>query len=170
MSGSDAPEQPLTVFIPSSAIVWTLPAAMAFVASHIASDDLATAAELAGFGVGFTCGVLIARRAFRQKPAARQVGLTAAGACAIVIAIAVPVRGIADVKPEIARVIARRHPIQDQVAQIITSFHSVPEEITQIITRPRPIGKEVAQVVSAVSPLSEKFAQSLRRCHWRGSE
>ena len=36
---------------------------------HIASDDLATAAELAAFGAGFTSSVLIARRAFRAKPA-----------------------------------------------------------------------------------------------------
>ncbi len=104
--GGDAPEEPLTIFIPSSAIAWTLPAALAFVVCHIASDDLATAAELAAFGVGFTSGVLIARRAFQAKPAARQVGLIAAGAGAIVIAIAVPVRGIADVKPEIERVVA----------------------------------------------------------------
>jgi hypothetical protein len=104
--GGDAPEPPLTIFIPASAIAWTLPAALAFVASHIASDDLASAAALAALGVGFTCGVLLARRAFLEKPAARQIGLTAAGAGLIVIAIAVPVRGIADVKPEIARVIA----------------------------------------------------------------
>jgi membrane associated rhomboid family serine protease len=104
--GGDAPEGPLPIFIPSSAIAWTLPAALAFVVCHIASDDLATAAELAAFGVGFTSGLLIARRAFQAKPAARQVGLIAAGAGAIVITIAVPVRGITDVKPEIERVVA----------------------------------------------------------------
>ncbi len=104
--GGDTPEEPLTIFIPSSAIAWTLPAALAFVVSNIASDDLATAAELAAFGVGFTSGVVIARRAFQAKPAARQLGLITAAAGAIVIAIAVPVRGIADVKPEIERVVA----------------------------------------------------------------
>jgi len=104
--GGDAPEEPLTIFIPSSAIAWTLPAALAFVVSHIASDDLATAADLAAFGAGFTSGLLIARRAFRAKPAARQIGRIAAAAGAFVVAIAVPVRGIADVKPEIERVVA----------------------------------------------------------------
>jgi membrane associated rhomboid family serine protease len=104
--GGDAPEEPPTIFIPSSAIAWTLPAALAFAVSHIASDDLSAAAELAAFGAGFASGVLITRRAFQKKPAARQVGLVAAGAGAIVIAIAVPVRGIADVKPEIERVVA----------------------------------------------------------------
>jgi membrane associated rhomboid family serine protease len=104
--GGDAPEEPLTIFIPLSAIAWTLPAAVVFVVSHIVSDDLAAGAELAAFGAGFTSGLLIARRAFQKKPAARQVGLIAAGAGAIVIAIAVPVRGIADVRPEIERVFA----------------------------------------------------------------
>jgi membrane associated rhomboid family serine protease len=104
--GGDTPEEPLTIFIPWSAIAWTLPAALAFVVSNIASDDVATAAELAAFGVGFTSGVVIARRAFQAKPAARPVGLITAAAGAIVIAIAVPVRGIADVKPEIERVVA----------------------------------------------------------------
>ena len=104
--GGDAPEAPPTIFIPLSAIEWTLPAALAFVVSNIVSDDLARPAALAAFGAGFTSGLLIARRAFQAKPAARQVGRIAAAASAIVIVIAVPVRGIADVRPEIARVVA----------------------------------------------------------------
>jgi membrane associated rhomboid family serine protease len=102
----DAPDEPMAVVMPLSAITRTLPAAVAFVACNVVIDDLATAAQLAAFGVGFAGGLLITRRASEAKPSVTQTGLVAAGAGVIVLALAFPVRSMADVRPEIERVVA----------------------------------------------------------------
>jgi rhomboid protease GluP len=102
----DTPGEPAAVVIPVSAIIRTLPAAVAFVACNTLIDDLAADAQLAAFGVGFVGGLLITRRSSLEKPSVRRTSLVAVVACAIVLALAFPVRGIADVKPEIERVVA----------------------------------------------------------------
>jgi hypothetical protein len=108
----DATDEPMAVVMPPSAIIRTLPAAVAFVACNVMIDDLATAAQLAAFGVGFAGGLLMTRRAPEAKPSVTQTGLVAAGAGVIVLALAFPVRSMADVRPEIERVVA----LEDQTA------------------------------------------------------
>jgi membrane associated rhomboid family serine protease len=108
----DALNELMAVVIPRSAIIRILPAAVAFVACNMMIDDLATAAQLAAFGVGFAGGLLMTRRASEAKPSMTQTGLVAAGAGVIVLALAFPVRSMADVRPEIARVVA----LEDQTA------------------------------------------------------
>jgi membrane associated rhomboid family serine protease len=101
----DTPSEPAAVVIPMSAIIRTLPAAVAFVACNMMIDDLAADAQLAAFGVGFVGGLVITRRSSLEKPSVRRTSLVAVIACAVVLALAFPVRGIADVKPEIERVV-----------------------------------------------------------------
>jgi len=65
-----------------------------------------TSAELTAFFVGFGCGVILAAPAAERHAAIRDVAIVGGIAAAITVACAMPLRHIADVKPEIARVIA----------------------------------------------------------------
>ena len=65
-----------------------------------------TSAELAGFGVGLMYGLVVGWRVTDRLPATRLVGATAAGVLVAAVASAMPLRNIADVKPEITRVVA----------------------------------------------------------------
>lgn len=66
-------------------------------------DRAAAAAALAG---GTISGLLMAKGARDHKPAARRVAVLAVDTAALVVLFAVPLRGMADVRPEIRRVIA----------------------------------------------------------------
>jgi membrane associated rhomboid family serine protease len=66
----------------------------------------AGAAEFTGLLVGLMYGLVLARRAGEQEPTRRQIGFVTAVAGVVVVACAVTLRNIADVKPEIARVLA----------------------------------------------------------------
>ena len=71
-----------------------------------AVNGLAGAAEFVGLAVGFGYGAVVARRASTRSPEIRQVGGVIAAAVVIAIACALPLRNIADVTPEITRVVA----------------------------------------------------------------
>src|SRR6185503_20117449 len=65
-----------------------------------------TSAELTGFAVGLMYGLAIGWRAADRLPDTRLVGATAAGALAAAVVAVMPLRNIADVAPEITRVVA----------------------------------------------------------------
>jgi len=65
-----------------------------------------TGAELTGLLVGFLYGLAVGWRVSDRVPATRLVGATAAGVFAAAIAAAMPLRNIANVAPEITRVVA----------------------------------------------------------------
>jgi len=71
-----------------------------------AVNGLAGAPEFAGLIVGLGYGLVLARRAGDRQPRPRHVAAAMAAAGVIAVACALPLRNIADVKPEIARVIA----------------------------------------------------------------
>ena len=65
-----------------------------------------TSAELTALIVGAACGIVLAARSSERHAGIREVSIVAATAAAIVVACAMPLRHIADIRPEIARVIA----------------------------------------------------------------
>jgi membrane associated rhomboid family serine protease len=65
-----------------------------------------TGAEFAGLIVGSMYGLVIGWRLAERPPLARLVGAAAAGALAAAVVAAMPLRNIADVAPEITRVVA----------------------------------------------------------------
>ena len=75
-----------------------------FILYHVASGGLEGAA--AGFVAGFVCGLGLAFRVTDHTPSPRRIAATMGGAFAIAVAAAIPLRGIADVRPEITRVVA----------------------------------------------------------------
>ena len=64
----------------------------------------ATASELTGFAIGAGCGAVVGWRAGDRMPGMRVVGATAAACLLAVVAYAIPLRSIADVKPAVDRV------------------------------------------------------------------
>jgi rhomboid protease GluP len=73
---------------------------------YSAVNGLAGAPELAGLIAGLASGLVLARHVVEEHAKPRHVAAATAAACVIVVACAVPLRHIADVTPEIARVIA----------------------------------------------------------------
>jgi rhomboid protease GluP len=71
-----------------------------------AVNGLAGAPELAGLITGLAYGLIVARHVVEEHAKPRYVAAATAAACVIAVACAVPLRHIADVTPEIARVIA----------------------------------------------------------------
>jgi len=67
---------------------------------------LVSTGEFWGFAAGLAYGVMLAPLRIDRKPTPRRVGIAAAVSAAAAAALAFPLRNIADVKPEIARVIA----------------------------------------------------------------
>jgi hypothetical protein len=74
--------------------------------AYSALSGLASAVELAGLVGGVGYGLVLARGVSDREPAANHVGAVLAAACAIAITCALPLRNIADVKPEITGVLA----------------------------------------------------------------
>jgi membrane associated rhomboid family serine protease len=96
---------PRPLIVPASALIWLVPAAVLFLGSAL-SNDFTFKANSAGLILGFAAGLALTGGITERLPAIRKVGITAAVAAAAVIAYAVPMRGIADVRPEISRIIA----------------------------------------------------------------
>lgn len=103
-----------TLTIPLKAVKRLGPAAAVFILYNVATDSLPVEAELAGFVTGFVCGLVLAIHVGDRKTPARRVAAAMAPAVVIAVAFAVPLRGIADVGPEIARVVA----VEDRTASV----------------------------------------------------
>jgi rhomboid protease GluP len=73
---------------------------------YTAMSGSMTTAELTGLAVGLLYGLVVGWRVSDRVPATRLVGATAAGVLAAAVVSAMPLRNIADVAPEIARVVA----------------------------------------------------------------
>jgi len=95
---------PLT--IPFRVLRRLAPAAVVFTIYNTNGDDLQGIAQFAGFVVGLISGLVLTMRVRDQKPPIWQPAAATALAVLIAAAGAVPLRGVADVRPEIERVIA----------------------------------------------------------------
>jgi membrane associated rhomboid family serine protease len=102
---ADGTEHGAHVAIPLKTLARIAPFAGLFLLYNVASDGLTTA-ELSGLVSGFTCGLVLARHARERKAPIYQVAAAMAIALVIVAVSAVLMRGVADVRPEIARVLA----------------------------------------------------------------
>lgn len=97
---------PPAVPVPLITVKRLAAAAVPFFLYNLATDHLGTASELAGLGTGFVGGLVVARGVTREKPAVRRAALLMAATALIVVWAAVPLRGIVDFRPEVARIAA----------------------------------------------------------------
>jgi rhomboid protease GluP len=82
------------------------PVAGVFVLYNVVNGGLESGGELAGLGVGFVGGLALTWDVSVRKPAPRRLASAMAAALVLTVAFAVPLRGVADVKPEIQRLLA----------------------------------------------------------------
>jgi membrane associated rhomboid family serine protease len=87
-------------------------------------NGLQSRSDHAGFLVGFACGLLLTRGISERKPAVRRVAVAMAATAVIAMAAAVPLRGVTDARPEMARVIS----VEDRTA---SAYETVRDRFTQ---------------------------------------
>ena len=89
------------VTVPLATMKTFAPAAALFFIYSVFSGAMPFEAELAGFVTGFVSGLVLTRNLAEGKPAPRRVVAAVAATFAVAAAIALPLRGITDVRPEI---------------------------------------------------------------------
>ena len=95
------------VTVPFVALRALAPAAALFLLYNL--GGLTSAGSLVALATGAIGGLVLSRGIAEQKPPLRRLGVATAAALVLAVAAAVPVRGIADVRPEIARVVEVEH-------------------------------------------------------------
>jgi hypothetical protein len=118
------PEDPASqaVTIPLNTLAQLAPPALLFFLYN-AADGLATS-ELSGLVAGFVCGLVLARHAAESKPPIYEVGAAVAATAIVVVASAVFLRGVADVRPELARVIALEDRTASTYEKAVVQFRN----------------------------------------------
>lgn len=81
-------------------------AAALFALYNLITDYLVGTSELAGFATGVAAGLVVARGITRERPPVQRAGVVMALTLTIAIITVAPVRGILDVRAEVAQVIA----------------------------------------------------------------
>jgi membrane associated rhomboid family serine protease len=100
------PVETAPIVVPASALLWLVPVSVLFLLSVWSNAGFAFKAEMAGFGVGLVAGAVLTGGIAYALPEPRHVLITAAVTAVVLVACAVPLRGIADIRPEISRIIA----------------------------------------------------------------
>jgi len=95
------PETP----IPLAAGKRLAPAAALFILYNAFDDGIGVKAEFVAFVAGFVSGLVLTSRVGDRQPERRVLGTVTATMAALAIVAAIPLRGITDVRPEIARVL-----------------------------------------------------------------
>lgn len=98
-----------SVTIPLMALKRLAPAAAVFTLYNVINDRIESEAELIGLVAGFCCGLVLVRRVSELKPPSRLVGTAIATTIVMVMACAVTLQGVTDVRPELARIVALEH-------------------------------------------------------------
>jgi membrane associated rhomboid family serine protease len=93
-----------TLTVPVNVLKGLWPGVVLFVAYNMLTEGPVSDAMQAGLFIGFTCGSLIAIRVISDKPPAGRILALTTATIAIVVALAAPLRGLADVSAEVARV------------------------------------------------------------------
>ena len=145
---SDATAAGSSALIPMKTLVRMAPAA-GFFALYTLASGFGTP-EIAGLLCGFTCGLVFARRAAEQTTPALQPAAAFAVTLVIVVASAAMLSGIADVRPEIARVVALETSTAGTYEKAVVQFKN---------------GAMTAQALEKV--ITQKIVPELNQAHAR---
>jgi rhomboid protease GluP len=96
--------QRTSLTVPGRVLKGLWPGVAVFLVYNALTEGIFSEAMQAGFVVGFTGGMLIAGGVISDKPPARRVAAVVVATVAIVVALAAPLRGLADVSGEVAKV------------------------------------------------------------------
>jgi rhomboid protease GluP len=95
------PETPIPLVVAKH----LLPAAVLFIVYNTFDSGVGMLAEFLGFIVGVASGLVLTSRIGDRRPDRRTLGAVTTAMAGLAIAAAVPLRGMADVRPEMARVL-----------------------------------------------------------------
>jgi membrane associated rhomboid family serine protease len=98
------------------------PIAAIFLLYNLAGGTLEAGAEVGGFAAGFICGVVLTSGVTVRTPPVPRVAVTMAATVMVAIASAVPLRGMADVRPEITRVLELEQQTSTTYQAAVTQF------------------------------------------------
>jgi len=93
--------QPSGFSIPLQSLKAVAPGIGVFLIYNVFSGALPFEAELAGFVTGFVAGLVLTKDVAQRKPAPRRVLIAVASTFAVATLIAIPLRGMTDIRPEI---------------------------------------------------------------------
>lgn len=127
--------------IPLRALKVIVPAIVLLLLYSATTQRLGTRVDLAGFMMGFVCGIVLAFGSDERKPAVRRVAAVAAATVVLAVAFAVPLRGLSDVRPEIARIIA----LEDRVAG---EYRTAVKRLTEGHIQPRALGDFIERTIA----------------------
>jgi membrane associated rhomboid family serine protease len=89
--------------VPWGVLKWLACAGAIFFAANVPIGTVAVGAELTGFVVGLTCGVVLVRGVSKSVIPVRRTAAVVAAAFALAMAVALPLRGLTDIRPDIDR-------------------------------------------------------------------
>jgi membrane associated rhomboid family serine protease len=90
--------------VPPKVLLGLSPSIAVFILYNMLTEGLLSEAMQAGLVVGFTGGMLITIRVISEKPPIRRVGAVLAATVAIIVTLASPLRGFADISGEMAKI------------------------------------------------------------------
>ena len=115
-----------------------VPFAALYLLYNLFGTTLEAGAEVGGFAAGFICGVVLTSGISVRTPPVPRVAVTMAATVVVAIMSAVPLRGMADVRPEIARVLEVEQRTAATYQAAVTQFKLgtvSPDGLAQVIER-----------------------------------
>ena len=97
------------------------PVSAVFILYHTVTSGVGDAMVLAGFG-GMACGVLLCRRITEEQPGGFRIAVVAGITMMFALDAVIPLRGMANVRPEIDRIVALEARIESEYKTAVEGF------------------------------------------------
>jgi rhomboid protease GluP len=123
---------PLTM--PRPVVVRLAPAAIWFLFYTLFADDIDRSAALTGLAVGLAYGLVWGRRGGERKTPLYRVAVATCATAAIAVFFSVPLRGVADVRPEIARIVAMENRLAGMYDVASERFKTGRTQVETLVT------------------------------------
>jgi rhomboid protease GluP len=106
------------------ALLRLAPSAALFAVYNLFNGSVQIGAELAALAAGLAGGVVLARGIGEHTPSLRQVAVASAATLAIVVVSAVPLRGLADVRPVLSHITSMEDQTSDAYNAAVARFRN----------------------------------------------
>jgi rhomboid protease GluP len=111
-----------SVTIPVIVFKRLVPATLLFVVCSLAAGPFSVSTEFGSLVIGIVAGCVFLVGSIDGTPSWLRIGVIGAGATAMALAVAIPLRGLVDVRPEIARVVAVESRTADAYKAVLDRF------------------------------------------------
>ena len=105
------------------------PAAVVFLVYNLLSFEISGAASQRGFLVGLLAGLALTMDAGERQPSLRPLAIALPAAIALVLHLALPLRGIVDVRPDLAAIVAKEERTADMYRSAVGRFTRVSQPV-----------------------------------------